>query len=129
VKCPSATVTAYFACKSKKDCVSPRLNFIAGYICIVSAAIMSFVYIVCARFDRLSFDRQERYVLPNAKELMSITKILSSEIAKMIRLRRSPKAGELSLTKKMIIFISFSFLILFSAAASVFLQLLRRIFF
>jgi len=90
---------------------------------------MSFVYIVCDRFDRLSFDRQERHVLPNAKELMSISKSLSSDIAKMIRLRRLSKAGELSPRVKIALLISFSFVMLFFATVSVFLSLLRRIFF
>jgi len=90
---------------------------------------MSFVYIVCDRFDRLSFDRQERHVLPNAKELMSISKSLSSDIAKLIRLQRLPKPGELSPRVKITLLISFSIVMLFFATVSVFLSLLRRIFF
>ena len=90
---------------------------------------MSFVYIVCDRFDRLSFDRQERHVLPNAKVLMSISKTLSSDIAKMIRHRRLPKAEELSPRAKITLLITFSIVMLFIATMSVFISLLRRIFF
>eukprot|EP01036_Dinobryon_divergens_P061960 gene61960-biopygen35154 len=78
------TVTANFGSKTEDDCVSPRVNFIAGYICIVVAGVMSLVYIVFGRFERLSFDRRERYVRPIAERMIAITGKLEESIAAIL---------------------------------------------
>eukprot|EP01035_Chromulina_nebulosa_P069365 gene69365-biopygen28800 len=79
-----STVTASFGSVSSGDCVSPRINFIAAYVCIVVATVMSTVYIVFARFDRLSFERQEIYIHPAVQRIKVFTQILDAAIAKLL---------------------------------------------
>ena len=58
---------------------------------------MSTVYIVFARFDRLSFLRQEEFIRPAVHRMKSFTKILDSSIRELYNERRN-KPSELALS-------------------------------
>ena len=47
-----------------------------GFVCIVAAAVMSTVYIVFARFDRLSFDRNERFIRPAVERMKAFIQVV-----------------------------------------------------
>eukprot|EP01035_Chromulina_nebulosa_P069671 gene69671-biopygen49517 len=68
-----------------------------AYVCIVVAAVMSTVYIVFARFDRLSFDRQEKFIHPAMERMKSFTQILDTDIAKLFT-DRMKQLSEVSLS-------------------------------
>ena len=58
---------------------------------------MSTVYIVFARFDRLSFLRQEEFIRPAAHRMKSFTAILDTSIRELYNARRN-KPSELALS-------------------------------
>ena len=66
-------------------------------MCIVVATVMSTVYIVFARFDRLSFERQERYIHPAVQRIKAFTQILDADIAKLLA-DRMKQLSEVSLS-------------------------------
>jgi hypothetical protein len=61
------------------------------------AAIMSAVYIVFARFDRLSFIRREEFIRPAAERTKSLTLSLDTRIRELYSERRN-KISELALS-------------------------------
>eukprot|EP01036_Dinobryon_divergens_P061882 gene61882-biopygen31491 len=127
--CPPGTVTARFGSTFSGDCVSPRINFIAAYVCIVVAAVMSTVYIVFARFDRLSFDRQEKFIRPAVERMKAFTQILDADIAKLLA-DRMKQLSEVSLssTTKVCIFSIVVAVIVLGSAVSLFVSILRKVF-
>eukprot|EP01036_Dinobryon_divergens_P040169 gene40169-biopygen32047 len=82
--CPPGTMTANFGSQSAKDCVSPTVNFVMGFVCFVAAAVMSTVFIVFARFDRLSFERQERFIRPAVERMKAFNQVLDADILMIV---------------------------------------------
>ena len=92
---------------------------------------MSLVYIVFGRFERLSFDRQERYVRPIAGKISSISAKLEIEISKIlteIREKRRAKS-ELSPTSKICIFLGSAIIFMVLVGINIFFNVIRKVFF
>ena len=108
-----------------------ELFFKQGYICIVVAAIMSTVYIVFARFEKLSFDRQERYVFPTAEKIITLTEKLDGVVAKLMTQNKLllRENNSLSAFPKVFIFISAGFAVIMVVVIYMFLSVFRRVFF
>ena len=155
--CASGTVTANFGSVNEDDCVSPRINFIAvglavdsfslpffmhanlipgclsqGYVSIAAAAVMSIVYIVFARFEKLSFGRRERFVRPLAERMKALTEALDLQVAKLLEDIQLGKAAailtSLSPTAKVCVFLVASVFLVVGSAAYLFLLVLRKLF-
>jgi hypothetical protein len=91
---------------------------------------MSVVYIVYARFSWLSFERQERYVLPTAEKMKSITEKLDVHIAKELsRIKREAEATtRWSPIVRVSIFVSSAIVVVLAVAAYLFLSVIRKTF-
>lgn len=91
---------------------------------------MSVVYIVFARFDKLLFDRRERYVRPIAKLMKSITEKLELHIASLLNeIKNMSTAISLSSTFKMLCFTVAAVIIIIGSAVYLFLSVIRKLFF
>ena len=92
---------------------------------------MSLVYIVFGRFERLSFDRQERYVRPLAERITAITEKLDEEIAKYLTKVKQERRmkNELSSITKVSLFSVSAVFITMGVALSLFLSVIRKLFF
>ena len=92
---------------------------------------MSLVYIVYARFEWLSFDRQERYVRPIAEKMISITERLDKEIAVLLNASRTKRRmkNDLSSTAKVSIFMSSAIFVIVGVAVNLFLTVIQKVFF
>ncbi len=90
---------------------------------------MSTVYIVFARFDRLSFLRQEDFIRPVVHRMKSFTEILDTSIRELYNARRN-KPSELahSPAAKVFCFCAAGILISLGSAGLLFLSILRRVF-
>ena len=91
---------------------------------------MSVVYIVYARFSWLSFERQERYVLPTAAKMKSITEKLDAHIAKELsRIKReAASTSRLNPVAKVSIFMSSAVVVVLAVAVYLFLSVIRKVF-
>ena len=92
---------------------------------------MSLVYIVFARFEWLSFDRQERYVRPIAEKMISITERLDNEIAVLLTAIRTKRRqqNEMSATVKVVIFLVSSVFFILSVASYLLFSVIQKAFF
>ena len=92
---------------------------------------MSVVYIVFARFELLSYHRQERYVCPLAKRITAITEKLEEETAKYLMKVKNERRrkNELSSIIKIVIFTAAATVITTGVALSLFLSVIRKLFF
>jgi hypothetical protein len=92
---------------------------------------MSLVYIVFGRFERLSFDRQERYVRPLAERITAITEKLDVEIAKFLTKVKQERRmkNELSSIAKVSLFSVSAVFITMGVAIFLFLSVIRKLFF
>jgi hypothetical protein len=92
---------------------------------------MSLVYIVFARFDRLSFDRRERYVRPVAERMIILTAMLNESIAEILAGTKKEKNAKKSLSAlvRVSIFILCSIVIIVGSAVGIFLSVMRKVFF
>jgi hypothetical protein len=90
---------------------------------------MSTVYIVFARFDRLSFERQELYIIPAVERFKAFTLILDADLVKLY-LERARKQAEVSLssTTKVCCFSVATVVIIPGSAVSLFVSILRKVF-
>jgi hypothetical protein len=105
------------------------LFVLQAYVCIVVAAVMSTVYIVFARFDRLSFDRQEKFIRPAVERMKAFTQILDADIAKLLADRiKQLSEVPLSSTAKVCIFNMVVAVIVPGSAVSLFVSILRKVF-
>ena len=90
---------------------------------------MSAVYIVFARFKRLSLDRQERYVYPLAERIIKITQQQKARIAGLISRRKHKKSkAEPSPLLKMCLFLASAFLINVGMGVLQFLYVGQKVF-
>eukprot|EP01035_Chromulina_nebulosa_P069217 gene69217-biopygen485 len=100
-----------------------------AYVCIVAAAVMSMVYIVFARFDRLSFERQERYIRPAVEQIKGFTQILDADIGKLLADRTKTSAEvPLSSSAKMFCFSVAVAVLIPGSVLSLFASILRKVF-
>ena len=104
---------------------------IQGYICIAVATIMSVVYIVFARFGRLSFDRRERFVRPAAECMKSISEALDAQIAHLLdEIKKKLRPGKaLSPALKVLCFSCSAVALILCTAVYLFLSIMRQVFF
>ena len=100
-----------------------------GYVCIVVAAIMSTVYIVFARFDRLSSFRREEFIRPAVSRIKSFSEVLDSSTRDLRNIRWSNRSEfPLSSAAKVFCFFSAGLGISLGSAVLLFLSILRRVF-
>ena len=92
---------------------------------------MSLVYIVFARFGKLSFDRRERYVRPVAERMIAISEMLEKSIAEILsRTKREIRSNKsLSAHLRIGIFTISSAFIIVGSAIALFLSIMRKVFF
>ena len=98
-------------------------------MCIIVATVMSTVYIVFGRFDRLSFERQMRYIRPAVDLLKAFTHILDVDIAKLLARMKKVSEIHLSSTAKVCCFSVVVAVLVPSSAVSLFVSILRKVFF
>ena len=92
---------------------------------------MSLVYIVFARFEWLSFERKERYVIPTAEKMKAITEKLDTHIAKIFSQikKEAEAAAQFSPVLKVTIFLSSAVFVVICVAMYLFLSIIRKVFF
>ena len=92
---------------------------------------MSLVYIVFGRFEKLSFDRRERYVRPIAERMIAITGKLEESIAAILaRIKSEARFGSsLSAHVRVGTFAIASAVIIVGSAIALFLSVMRKVFF
>jgi hypothetical protein len=91
---------------------------------------MSIVYIVCARFDRLSIDRQVRFVRPAVNRLKSYVESLNSEIAKLLQeMKRGSSMTSLTSFGKVLCFMIAAVTLVLTIAIGILFSILRKVFF
>ena len=92
---------------------------------------MSLVYIVFGRFERLSFDRRERYVRPIAEKILAITKMLEESITAILaRKKRDIRLSKsLSAQIRVGIFTISSAVVIVGSAIALFFSVMRKVFF
>ena len=96
---------------------------------MVLGTFLSIIYIVFARFETLSFDRQEKYVNLNAEKIVAVTELLKDKIALLVRKNKEHFHNkELKAVWKLLRFIGSMFLIFAVVAIVLFLTLLERVF-
>ena len=69
-------------------------------MCIIASTLFALIYIVFARFERLSFDRKEKYVLHYAEQSLKIAEMVKQDVQ-----RRRFTIDRLSSKSKVAIFI------------------------
>ena len=91
---------------------------------------MSLVYIVFARFDLLSFERQEKYVRPIVERMKSFTKELDLDIAKLLSKKKDMRSHNTSLssTARVFCFCVAVIVIVPGSALVLILSILRKVF-
>ena len=92
---------------------------------------MSIVYIVCARFDQLSFERQKKYVRPVAERMKSFTESLEAEVVMLIaelEKGRSRRAVALTSTAKVCCFAVAVAAIIPGCSIVLFFSIMRKVF-
>ena len=100
-------------------------------MCVVVAAVMSVVYIVFARFDKLSFSRRERYVRPVAELMKSMTEELDLQIAKLLDKIKKMRTSKTSLSSavKVFLFSVAAVALILCSAVYLFFSVMRKLFF
>ena len=89
------------------------------------------MYIVFGRFERLSFDRRERYVRPIAEKILAITKMLEESITAILaRKKRDIRLSKsLSAQIRVGIFTTSSAVVIVGSAIALFFSVMRKVFF
>ena len=90
---------------------------------------MSIVYIVFARFDRLSFVRLEQYIRPAVERMKSFTENLDFDIGELLKERKNNLSTlHLSSATKVCCFFMAVVVIIPGSAILLFLSILRKVF-
>ena len=90
---------------------------------------MSIVYIVFARFDRLSFARLEQYIRPAVERMKSFTENLDFDIGELLKERKNNLSTlHLSSAMKVCCFFMAVVVIIPGSAILLFLSILRKVF-
>ena len=75
-KCPRGRTTAVLGSANEADCVSPELNFIAGFVTLALVIPLTLEYMVHGRFHRVAFLRRTRVVNALVNDSTKIVKDL-----------------------------------------------------
>ena len=106
------------------------LFVLQAYVCVLVATAMSMIYIVYARFDRLSFERQMNFIHPAVKQIKEFTQVLNTDILKLLLDRMKHLSGiPLSSRAKVFRFSVVVAVLVPGTAVSLFVSILQKVFF